>query len=113
MISSPHLLLSLILAAGTSLAQIKYDGHYAEAVNFTQLFSKEIIFADVWHMENWNGLTTYAAAKPLRCFGSDASTKYDVAVLGMVAYPFSDCVLTYSLLGAPFDTATSYRPGYV
>ncbi|GJE87914.1 agmatinase [Phanerochaete sordida] len=47
-----------------------------------------------WSRETWNGLTSYAHAQPLRCFGADAGTAYDVAVLG-----------------APFDTATSFRPG--
>ncbi|PCH36264.1 Arginase/deacetylase [Wolfiporia cocos MD-104 SS10] len=49
---------------------------------------------DLWTSQEWNGLTTFAGAKPLRCFGADAEVPYDVAVLG-----------------APFDTATTYRPG--
>ncbi|KAK7689088.1 hypothetical protein QCA50_007779 [Cerrena zonata] len=63
-------------------------------VNFTRLFSNEIIFADTWKKDTWNGLTTFARAQPLRCFGTEAEVPFDVAVLG-----------------APFDIATSYRPG--
>lgn len=66
----------------------------ADAVNFTKLFSSELVFRETWSKESWNGLTTFARSTPLRCFGSDADVPYDVAVLG-----------------APFDTATSYRPG--
>lgn len=63
-------------------------------INYTRLFSNEMIFTDTWSKDSWNGLTTFAKAPPLRCFGSDAGILYDVAVLG-----------------APFDIATSYRPG--
>ncbi|KZT07488.1 agmatinase [Laetiporus sulphureus 93-53] len=42
----------------------------------------------------WNALTTFARARPLRCLGADINELYDVAVLG-----------------APFDTATTYRSG--
>ncbi|KAI0078956.1 Arginase/deacetylase [Panus rudis PR-1116 ss-1] len=63
-------------------------------LNFTKLFTNELIFHDTWSKDSWNGLTTFAKATPLRCFGRDAATLYDVAVLG-----------------APFDIATSYRPG--
>lgn len=41
------------------------------------------------------GLGTYMYTKPMRCFGANKEEKYDVAVLG-----------------APFDTTTTYRPGY-
>ncbi|KAI0948616.1 hypothetical protein AcV7_010456 [Taiwanofungus camphoratus] len=68
--------------------------HENDAVNFTKLFSSELVFRETWAKESWNGLTTFAAATPLRCFGSDGDIPYDVAVLG-----------------APFDTATSFRPG--
>ncbi|CCL99229.1 uncharacterized protein FIBRA_01244 [Fibroporia radiculosa] len=47
-----------------------------------------------WAEQGWNGLTTFAGALPLRCFGADAGVLFDVAVLG-----------------APFDTATTYRSG--
>ncbi|TFY59921.1 hypothetical protein EVJ58_g5471 [Rhodofomes roseus] len=65
-----------------------------EAVNFTQLFSSEGIYQEAWTRESWNGLTTFARSAPLRCFGVDSESPYDVAVIG-----------------APFDTATSFRPG--
>ena len=52
-------------------------------VNFTRLFSNEIIFADTWKKDTWNGLTTFARAPPLRCFGTEAEVPFDVAVLGM------------------------------
>ncbi|KZT64482.1 Arginase/deacetylase [Daedalea quercina L-15889] len=47
-----------------------------------------------WMQQGWNGLTTFAGAAPMRCFGADGSVLFDVAVLG-----------------APFDTATTYRSG--
>lgn len=65
-----------------------------DSINLTRLFSNELIFTDTWTKESWNGLTTFARATPLRCFGSDAAIPFDVAVVG-----------------APFDIATSYRPG--
>ncbi|KAI0956782.1 hypothetical protein AcW1_005380 [Taiwanofungus camphoratus] len=75
------------------LASVPFS-HENDAVNFTKLFSSELVFRETWAKESWNGLTTFAAATPLRCFGSDGDIPYDVAVLG-----------------APFDTATSFRPG--
>ncbi|TFY61649.1 hypothetical protein EVJ58_g4383 [Rhodofomes roseus] len=62
----------------------------------TEVFSYPVlpVYKEAWTRESWNGLTTFAAATPLRCFGLDAESPYDVAVLG-----------------APFDTTTSYRPG--
>ncbi|KZT11598.1 agmatinase [Laetiporus sulphureus 93-53] len=65
-----------------------------DVVNFTKLFSSDGIFVETWTQKSWNGLTTFAKSTPLRCFGVDSETPYDVAVLG-----------------APFDTATSFRPG--
>ncbi|TBU59851.1 Arginase/deacetylase [Dichomitus squalens] len=65
-------------------------------INFTEIFAayghdkSNVAFGT----SAYNGLTTFMRALPVRCFGADAATKYDVAVLG-----------------APFDTATSYRPG--
>ncbi|TFK53432.1 Arginase/deacetylase [Heliocybe sulcata] len=63
--------------------------------DFTRLFSSDqLLHRDPWSPNEWNGLVSFARAQPLRCFGADADVKFDVAVLG-----------------APFDTATSYRPG--
>lgn len=58
----------------------------------------------------WNGLTTFARAQPLRCLGADQEVKYDIAVLGMMNMILSLPCLR-CLTGAPFDTATSFRPG--
>ncbi|KAI0086647.1 agmatinase [Irpex rosettiformis] len=76
------------------MAQYPAGVAYPSPVNFTQLFSGELLGPHAWSAQDMNGITTFARAPPLRCFGSEAATKYDVAVLG-----------------APFDTATSYRPG--
>lgn len=54
-------------------------------VNFTRLFTNEIIFRDTWKKDSWNGLTTFAKAPPLRCFGTEAEVPFDVAVLGMLS----------------------------
>ncbi|CCM05037.1 uncharacterized protein FIBRA_07239 [Fibroporia radiculosa] len=87
--------LYLSLASGQEqfLASVPVP-HGVDAVNFTKLFAPEHVFKEAWAEKSWNGLTTFAGSTPLRCFGSDAETPYDVAVLG-----------------APFDTATSFRPG--
>lgn len=65
-------------------------------LNFTEIFTP--FGADMsnaaWAREAYNGLNSFARAPPIRCFGADAETGYDVAVIG-----------------APFDTATSFRPG--
>lgn len=55
--------------------------------NLTQLFSDPVLpaFKVPWSRESY-GLTTFAAAPPLRCFGVDSETPYDVAVLGMRHY---------------------------
>ena len=53
--------------------------------NLTQLLSRPVLpayNAPPWSRESY-GLTTFAAAPPLRCFGVDAETPYDVAVLGV------------------------------
>ncbi|KAI0774804.1 agmatinase [Trametes elegans] len=70
--------------------------HGPHDLNFTALFGAppDKSHRDAWGPVSFPGLTTFAGAQPLRCFGADAETLYDVAVVG-----------------APFDTATSYRPG--
>ncbi|KIJ36541.1 hypothetical protein M422DRAFT_179332 [Sphaerobolus stellatus SS14] len=50
--------------------------------------------SDLPFINEFTGFVTYMSAKPLRCFGVDAEEEFDVAILG-----------------APFDTATTYRPG--
>ena len=67
-----------------------------------------------WMQQGWNGLTTFAGAAPMRCFGADGSILYDVAVLGMNwgVDAMRICFTEYPL-GAPFDTATTYRSGSV
>jgi len=59
-----------------------------------QSFSRETPFTNALSKDTWNGLTTFAKSTPLRCLRSDADTRFDVAILG-----------------APFDIATSFRPG--
>ncbi|KZV81236.1 hypothetical protein EXIGLDRAFT_779931 [Exidia glandulosa HHB12029] len=81
---------AFILLAGASLA-------LAHDVDFQQVFgadSHPSPSRQSWTKERWNGLVSFAAAPPLRCWGDDEDIAYDVAVIG-----------------APFDTATSYRPG--
>ncbi|KAH9934988.1 uncharacterized protein B0H18DRAFT_1182287 [Fomitopsis serialis] len=91
--------LALALAGSQALGQQQVlesspRVHEKEAANFTQLFASDGIYQKAWTRESWNGLTTFARSAPLRCFGADSESPYDVAVLG-----------------APFDTATSFRPG--
>ncbi|KAI0345189.1 agmatinase [Trametopsis cervina] len=93
MIKWATVLFALVLSASAEV-QHPVGIAYPTPINFTDLFTSEVIAPHVWAKEDWNGITTFAKAQPLRCFGSDSDTKYDVAVLG-----------------APFDTATSYRPG--
>ncbi|OCH89089.1 agmatinase [Obba rivulosa] len=95
--SSLAVILSLTLSVvaqqqrlvGTTLSSLANQN-----VNFTHVFAAESVLAESWAETSWNGLTTFARAGPLRCFGVESETPYDVAVLG-----------------APFDTATSFRPG--
>lgn len=68
-------------------------------------------------LSSWNGLITFAHTEPLKCFDPDQDTKYDAAILGMrdinSLKPLTDLWISIIIpLGAPFDTATSYRPGY-
>lgn len=60
-----------------------------DQVNFTTLFAPSSfdhksgpVTAWAPNTKVWNGLTTFASAKPLQCFGGSDET-YDVAVLGM------------------------------
>ncbi|KAI0806924.1 agmatinase [Fomes fomentarius] len=66
------------------------------SLNFTEIFAAygDDMSNEMWARTAWNGLTTFAKAAPLRCFGVDEGAGYDVAIIG-----------------APFDTATSFRPG--
>lgn len=69
------------------------------AVDFAELFDPGADNAPgrpSWSRERWNGLVSFADAPPLRCWGKETEVAFDVAVIG-----------------APFDTATSYRPGCV
>ncbi|KAI0373281.1 Arginase/deacetylase [Pilatotrama ljubarskyi] len=70
------------------------SGNY-DSLNFTEIFASVPDMSNAaWERGSFHGLTTFARSAPLRCFGADAETNYDVAVVG-----------------APFDTATSFRPG--
>ena len=95
--------IAAIIAGSTSqvLGNIQYPVGVVNTDTFGSLNFTEI-FAGFgpdksnarWTRADFNGLTSFAHAPPVRCFGADAETDYDVAVLG-----------------APFDTATSFRPG--
>jgi agmatinase len=68
-----------------------------------------------WSKDKWNGLVTFGHAPPARCWGADRDVPLDVAVVGAVfPCPRYHCSLTSSShAGAPFDTGTGFRPGYV
>ncbi|CDO68871.1 hypothetical protein BN946_scf185000.g14 [Trametes cinnabarina] len=102
MVLSFHLSVAAVVVsqAANAFGSIQYPVGVVNAGNFDTLNFTEI-FATVpdksnaqWERGSFHGLTTFARAAPLRCFGADADTPYDVAVVG-----------------APFDTATSFRPG--
>lgn len=116
-------LITISLLPITSVAQqiplkdIEYPESVIGTVNFTQLFgpsSAEKKTPQTWSRDSWNGLTTFARTEPLRCFGEDAGVPYDVAVLGEQHLAKGSMSRLYpnDVVGAPFDTATSYRPGY-
>ncbi|EPQ54906.1 Arginase/deacetylase [Gloeophyllum trabeum ATCC 11539] len=86
--------LGLLVLAASLVHASQAPYHLSAPTDFERLFSSDLLSRDKWSQESWNGLVSFARAQPLRCFGSDADVKYDVAVLG-----------------APFDTATSFRPG--
>ena len=103
MVFSPRLtaVVSLVVYAHAALASIQYPASVvgapdAASLNFTELFAAYggDLSNEAWTRSSWHGLTTFVHAPPLRCFGEDAGVPFDVAVLG-----------------APFDTATSFRPG--
>lgn len=101
----------VLLSVG--LATAVQAAHHLLDTDLTQLFSDPVLpaFKEPWSRESY-GLTTFAAAPPLRCFGVDSETPYDVAVLGIVPVsPSYFAMLITSRTGAPFDTSTSYRPG--
>jgi agmatinase len=86
----PILLQTLVYAQQEPLA----GSHRSQAIsqnnlNFTSLFAPAAFInsksgpAAAWSKSSWNGLTTFAGATPLRCFGGDEAIPYDVAVLGM------------------------------
>ena len=78
------LVCSFAIRSTAEIAQYPVGAVYPSPINFTQLFSKEFLGPEIWSAQGMNGITTFAKAPPLRCFGSEASTKYDVAVLGML-----------------------------
>ena len=103
MVFSPRLAAAIFVAsqAAHALGYTEYPVGIVNTeaygtLNFTEIFTP--FGADMsnaaWAREAYNGLTSFARAPPIRCFGADADTGYDVAVIG-----------------APFDTATSFRPG--
>ena len=103
MVFSPRLAAAVTTAllAPAALASVQYPASIAtspgaDALNFTELFAAYggDMSNEAWTRSAWNGLTTFARAPPLRCFGEDAGASFDVVVIG-----------------APFDTATSFRPG--
>ena len=72
-------------AQQTPLASsIAYPEPLDANVNFTEVFSpySDALSPGKWSRESWNGMTTFAHATPLRCFGSDDGVNYDVAVIG-------------------------------
>ena len=103
MVFSPRLSAAAFVVgqAAQVLGGIQYpmgvvNSENAQSLNFTEIFAAYggDMSNEAWARTAWNGLTTFAKSAPLRCFGVDADTGYDVAVIG-----------------APFDTATSFRPG--
>lgn len=92
-------LLTLAAAAQTPLRpQQQHAQPVRAAVDYEALFSAPTINGphmtnNVFSDDSWN-LMSFGYADPLRCFGSDKDELFDVAIIG-----------------APFDTTTSYRPG--
>lgn len=86
------LVISLAASSTADIRQYPVGIAYPAPVNYTQLFSKQLLGPEIWSKEDWNGITSFARAQPLRCFGSDAATKYDVAVLGKSRTRFVACV---------------------
>ena len=61
-----------------------YPEPLGATVNLTGVFSvySDGLTSGTWSRDSWNGLTTFAHTNAVRCFGSDASVAYDVAILG-------------------------------
>ena len=87
-------LLSLLRAfiASGALATQQVESNFFDQVNFTALFAPSSYVdhksgaVTAWDAKTW-GLTSYARSEPLRCFGSDGGSLYDVAVIGMSTAP--------------------------
>ena len=67
--------------------------HFLTAqTNNTTDFRK--LFGSTWNPDSYGGLVSLFSIPPSRCFGADIQNTFDIAILG-----------------APFDTAVTYRPG--
>ena len=80
-------LLPAFVASGSRATQ-QVESNFFDQINFTAL-SVPSSYVDhksgavtAWDTKTW-GLTTYARSEPLRCFGSDGGSLYDVAVIGV------------------------------
>ncbi|EIN09871.1 Arginase/deacetylase [Punctularia strigosozonata HHB-11173 SS5] len=100
-LSAVSLLLSTQQAVAATSGQVPVraesrHGGSSHGTNFANVFSNgdpRQSMSQAWSQDSW-GLLTFARSTPSRCWGADANVPYDVAVIG-----------------APFDTATSFRPG--
>jgi hypothetical protein len=90
-------LVLFVVLASAKQVPLSNAGRVA-STDYTALFSagRQLTAAPQWTRKSWNGLVTFGHAPPLRCWGVDGEEPFDIAVIG-----------------APFDTATSFRPGFV
>lgn len=97
-------LLGLLALTGSSLACAHHDDgevvpehereellrKWDQEVCRIQLFLKPLLTQDQW---SFSGIASFAHLKPVKCL-IEPQERYDIAIIG-----------------APFDTAVSYRPG--
>lgn len=81
-----------------------------EELRYTQFrYSREKVGVNRTQADSvFSGISTFGRLPYYPCLASD-DVKYDIAFIGMLDFVNRSTILT--LIGAPFDTGTSYRPG--
>jgi hypothetical protein len=124
MISFPLVALAAVVAVRANSGQTPLSPSVPAAhrpgapvnTDYVHLFNTEeqLPFApNQWTRASWNGLVSFGHAPPLRCWGEEQDIPYDIAVIGK-SQIYMRLIFVHMLpAGAPFDTATSFRPGHV
>ncbi|OKL61589.1 putative agmatinase 2 [Talaromyces atroroseus] len=86
------LVLGLLALSSSPVLAHSHHGHEDEEIVLTESKKAELLMK--WEQEwSFSGVSTFAHMKPVKCL-VEPDARYDIAIIG-----------------APFDTAVSYRPG--